>query len=115
MDKDLIDYQEELYNLTSDYKKVLFEYADIKQIYERMEDLKKVTLAKAKNAVERAQSEAARERIAFASDKYITFIEDLSKIRGEYIKSQCKKDAYKNRIDAIITIISSIKEQMRLR
>jgi hypothetical protein len=106
-------YEKELNSNTIKYKSICEDFADAKQIYERMDDLKKTKLAQCKLKYE--GSDANRETHGRADNDYIGYLSDLAKTRKLFYDIQMKKEAYINRIDALKTMLATQRELAKLR
>lgn len=108
----------ELYELSSGYEDICREYGDSKQIYERFEELKKTKLAQIKEKIWKDSpntTAAMLEMLGTSSQEYYKFLEELSYCRKSFYQIQSKKEAMKNKIDSIITLVSLEKELLKLR
>ena len=98
------------------------EYAEAKHVFERFAELKKPTLSKEKNRIAdeyfklegKHLSEARLERLAYASDVYINWVEQMVDGEKEKIKSHVKYTALKDQGDYLRTIISLAKEVCKI-
>lgn len=111
---DLPAYEQELLSLSGIYEEICLDFADKKQVLEFMLEKKKTVLAKLK-LKSSGKSEAARETDAYASKEYEDYLNELGEIRKEFQQSQAIKEANKNKIDALITLISLHKHLTQLR
>lgn len=112
---DNITCQRELYEISREYRETCELYKQAKQVYKRMEDLKATKLAKMEiKHTTPTRTQAEIKRYALADEEYAEFIESISKARDCFVDAEAKIEAYKNRKDALITLISFEKEKMKM-
>lgn len=112
MKNELQDYVNELNKRTQDHSTYDY-YADAKQVYQAMEDLKKTVLAKVKAKLD-FKTESEAERLAYADREFNEYLDRLAAARNAFLKAEAQKTFNLNRIDALITLISLCKEQMKI-
>ena len=111
----LIKYQDELDERTKAYQNYCLDYADAKQVYQCLDDLRKTKLAQLKNKLWDAKTEAEKDRLARGGKEYEQFLENKSDMRKIFLDCEAIKSAQENRIKALITLISLEKEKMGIR
>lgn len=86
-------------------------WAQAKTLYDSIEDKRKPLLAKLMSGYE--GSVAAKESAALADAKYNEFLKGLGEARGEFLQAMVAYDNAKLKVDALRTIISARKEEIR--
>lgn len=86
-------------------------WAQSKALHDSIEDKRKPMLAKLMSGFD--GSVAAKESAALADERYETFLKGLSEARGEFLQAMVAYDNAKLKVDALRTIISARKEEIR--
>ena len=114
---DLETYQKQLFELAGTYEAEMLHYAEAKQVYHRLEDLKKVKIAQIKDVITHkypSMTDTKASTFALTTVEYKQFLQHLDKARGLYYELFSKKDAIYNKMQALITLISVEKTKMGL-
>ncbi len=85
-------------------------HAEAKSLYESMEDKKKIVLA---DSSPLEGSETFKEKEAYKSQSYKNYIEGLAEARLRANKAYIEYSACKDRFDALRSVLSNRKEEMK--
>lgn len=86
-------------------------YAEARGTYESIDDQKKPYLSILSEQTEGSQ--ALKESKAYSHPKWQEYLNKLSAARLEYYKAQSKYELIKTKIDALRTLISTRKEEIK--
>lgn len=86
-------------------------WAKAKTLYDSIEDHRKSMLAGVMSSY--SGSVASKETQALADDRYGHFLDGLAEARGRFLEAQVGYDNAKLKVDALRTIISARKEEIR--
>lgn len=85
-------------------------HAEAKSLYESLEDKKKIVLS---DASPNTGSEAYKDKEAYKSDAYKTYIEGLSEARLRANRAYIEYSATKDKFEALRSILSNRREEMK--
>lgn len=100
-----------LSELLCDLERVGIKYAETKNEYESVDDQRKPYLALISEQYEGSQS--AKESKAYADPKWTALMENLAVKRLAYYKAQSEYELIKTKLDALRTMISTRKEEIK--
>lgn len=100
-----------LTELLIELEKAGMEYSEARGAYESIEDQKKPYLSILAEQSEGSQS--AKESKAYSHPKWQEYLTKLSVARLDYYKAQSKYELIKTKLDALRTMISTRKEEIK--
>lgn len=112
----LIDYQKELDKRSVEYHEICKNYARMKQVFSRMEDLKKTRLAQIKSEILQEAggrtTAAILETYGLADKRYEDYLGKVADARDMFLEAEMEREALNNRIEALRTLVSLEKAKM---
>jgi hypothetical protein len=106
------EYIQWLNTFDDKYKKAIDDYTDKLETYRILDKTEKPLLAMI--ASEEEGSEAKRERLARADERYDRHIRDMAKAEKEMVRAKEKRERLLRKHSQTITLLSLEKEKMKL-
>lgn len=103
---------EKLDKWISHLKKYGDKWAVSKALFESLEDKRKPLIAKLMMKYDE-KSNAAKEQMALADNEFDIFLNGLTEVRKNYLQAQVDYDVAKVKVDALRTLISARKEEVK--